>query len=127
MVAPSPFPPMQQVPPMKKFLAYSLGALVTSALPVVAHAQFTLPNMQQNQGMIAPPMPMYQPPPQPTQFNQQTFGNQTFYNGTSGGQSFNGSSQTFGNTTFTHMQGANGSSSNCTQMRFGNQITTHCQ
>ena len=111
---------------MKKLLAYSFGALAINALPAVAHAQFTLPMLQQNQGMIAPPMPMYQPP-QPMQLNQQTFGNQTFYNGMAGGQSFNGTSQTFGNTTFTHMQGANGASTNCTQMRFGDQVTTNCQ
>jgi type II secretory pathway pseudopilin PulG len=52
-------------------------------------------------------------------YNSQSFGNQTYYNGSDG---YNGNSQTFGNQTYYHDNRGN----NCTTSRYGSMSYTNC-
>ena len=104
---------------MKKLLIYGFGMLAISALPAIAHAQFNLNAITAGVRpgyvyQVLPPTQIIVPPPvaQPIMRPPETF---------------NGTSQTFGNTTSTQFQGSYGTSLNCTSQTFGNQTTTNCQ
>jgi hypothetical protein len=90
---------------------------IALAAAIVAAALATSPAMAQ--WGYAPPNPSYG-------WNSQTFGGQTYYNGTGAAQGWNGMSQNFGNQTYSNFNGPNGQHHNCTTQQFGQQVYTNC-